>query len=65
MGAAVGPAVLAAGGLIALAALMALARPASALAYVDQHPAFVLGAATIGAAALALATALAVALRSD
>jgi membrane-associated phospholipid phosphatase len=65
MGAAVGPAVLAAGGLVALAALMALARPASALAYVDQHPAFVLGAATIGAAALALATALAVALRSD
>jgi membrane-associated phospholipid phosphatase len=65
MGEAVGPAALAAAGLVVLAALMALARPEAALSYVDEHPAFVVGAATIGAAALALATALAVALRSD
>jgi membrane-associated phospholipid phosphatase len=59
------PPALAAAGLVVLAVLAALARPEEALAYAEEHPAFVAGAAAIGAAALALAAALAAALRSD
>jgi membrane-associated phospholipid phosphatase len=46
-----------------LAGLLALARPHAVVAYAHAHTAFMVGAATIGAFALALATALALALR--
>ena len=54
---------MAAVGLVALVALVVLVRPEASLAYADEHPAFVAGAAAIGAAALALAGAFAAALR--
>jgi membrane-associated phospholipid phosphatase len=48
-----------------LAALVAVARPHAVVAFLHQHKAFVLGAATIGALALALATALVLGLRAS
>jgi hypothetical protein len=46
-----------------LAALIALARPHQFLSYADGHTAFILGAAVIGAAGLALATAVMLSVR--
>src|SRR5207237_5193190 len=60
---ALAPSALAALGALACAGAVALARPASTLAYAHAHPAFVAGAAGIAALGAALAAMLAVALR--
>lgn len=48
-----------------LAAFVGVAHPYAVVAFLHQHKAFVLGAATIGALALALATALVLGLRAS
>jgi membrane-associated phospholipid phosphatase len=55
---ALGPPVAAALGALALVGLVLLARPHPVVAYAHAHTAFVVGAAAIGALALALATGL-------
>jgi len=60
---ALAPSALAALGALACAGAVALARPASTLAYAHAHTAFVAGAAGIAALGAALAAMLAVALR--
>ncbi len=57
------PPVLALFGALALVALAALDRPQAVVSYARAHEAFVIGAAVIGALALALATGLVVTLR--
>lgn len=57
------PPALAALGALALAGLLALARPHAVVAYARAHEAFMVGAAAIGALGLALATGVMLALR--
>jgi membrane-associated phospholipid phosphatase len=57
------PAVVTLFGAGVLAALIALARPHQFLSYANGHTAFILGAAVIGAAGLALATAVMLSVR--
>jgi membrane-associated phospholipid phosphatase len=61
--AALTPPVLALSGAIALAGLVALARPHDVVVYARAHEAFLVGAAAIGSAGLVLATGLMLALR--
>jgi membrane-associated phospholipid phosphatase len=61
---ALGPTVLALIGALAVAAIVLIARPHSVVEYARLHKAFIIGAAAIGAAGLALATGLMLALRS-
>jgi membrane-associated phospholipid phosphatase len=63
MGAALAPSVAAVIGVLALAGLVILARPHAVIAYAQEHTAFVVGAAAIAGLALALATAVMLALR--
>jgi len=60
---ALAPPAVALTGAVALAALVAIARPHQVAAYARAHEAFMLGASVIGAAALALATGVMLALR--
>ena len=63
MGQALRPPAAALLGAIALAAMVALARPHAVLSYVQAHTAFVVGASTIAALGLVLATGVMLALR--
>jgi membrane-associated phospholipid phosphatase len=61
--AALGPPALALLGAVLLAGLVVVARPHEVVAYARDHTAFVVGAASIAAAALAIATGIMLALR--
>lgn len=63
MGRALRPPAVALLGAIALAALVALARPHAVVAYTEDHTAFVVGASAIAALGLVLATGVMLALR--
>jgi membrane-associated phospholipid phosphatase len=60
---ALGPPAAALFGALLLGALLALARPHQVIAYAENHTAFVVGAASIGAVGLMLATGVMLALR--